>query len=427
MKRSADQAHTGDRNKKSHPNPSGPLTLQQLSQRTNLSLFMLQTLGDMHDAKSGKYSGQPQLIDYVHNYELPSLAPATLERYRAQTPAAAKLNNDETILHMLREQERELVRTTVQIAGADGQGEKMPARERDAAMVNQFCSYAHTFGNYFVYTYYVGPEFGGDRELGRQLQSQEANWQLVPKHHLCYFHKRIKKVQEYQQHSKNNQVVISEKSGRPLYDPRYIVVRWRKAKENEAAVKLVTANLQLLQRPEDPALAELRQRGEAKKLCVEKDRAEQAERGFALHDHPRYSRISMEQYPELYRVPIAKQITFSLDDLVYLAQRLHTRDEWDPLVLVRALTIALNCDAHVKRLLSQVCDAHQLILERDDVTPIVEHLTRDPDALAQIRAAAMEYMYALLAVDLVTREQLPAGVEAKMRVGGPHDLNMLEV
>lgn len=427
MKRSADQAHTGDRNKKSQANASAPLTLQQLSQRTNLSIFMLQTLGDMHDPKSGKYSGQPQLIDFAHNYELPSLAPATLERYRARTPAAAKLNNDETILHMLREQERELARATVAIAGADDQGEKMPARERDAAMVNQFCSYAHTFGNYFVYTYYVGPEFGGDRELGRQLQSQEANWQLVPKHHLCYFHRRIKKVQEYQQHSKNNQVVISEKSGRPLYDPRYIVVRWRKAKENEAAVKLVTANLHLLLRPEDPALAELRQRGAAKKLCVEQDRAEQRKRGFLLHDHPRFSRISMEEFPELYRVPITKQITFSLEDLVYLAQRLRTSDEWDPLVLVRALTIALNCDAHIKRLLSQVCDQQQLILERDDVSPIVERLTSDPEAIAQIKASVMQYLYALLAVDLVTREKLPTDIEAKMKVAGPHDLNMLEV
>ncbi len=426
MKRSASQANTGDGNKNLQAQAAAPLTLQQLSQRTQLSIFMLQTLGDMHDSKSGKYCGAPQLIDYVHNYTLPSLGPAALARYRASHPAAAKLNADETVLHMLREKERELARSAVQIAGADGQAEKMPARERDACMVNHFCSYAHTFGGYFVYVYYVGPDCGSDRELARQAQAQERNWQLVPKQHLSQFHKRIKKVQEYQMHSRNDQVVISEKSGRPLYDPRYIVARWRKTKENEALVPLVTQHLALLARPEDPALQELRQRGAAKKFCAERDREEQAKRGFVLHDHPRFSVISMQQYPELYRVPMAKEIQFSLDDLVYLAQRLHTGDDWDPLVLVRALTIAFNCDAHVKRLLSQVCDAHQLILERDDVSPIVEHLTSDPQAIAQIREAVMEYMYALLAVDLVTREQLPPEVEAKMKVAGPCDLNMLE-
>ncbi len=422
-RREPDQSHSRERNKSVQSDGPPCVSVQQLATRTGLSLFMLQTLGDMHDAKSGKYSGQPLLIDYVHNYALPSLGPAALAAYRAQQPATAKLSDDETILHQLRAYEKQLSRATVQIAGADGQSERMPARERDTRMIERFVSYAKTDGNYYVYVYYVGPECA-TQELTRQAQAQERHWALVPKQHLTYFHKRIKKVDEYRAHNRNDQVAISAQLPRPLYDPRYIVVRWRKQKENAQALALITRNLTLLTRREEPVLQELRA---LKKFCPVRDRAEQAKRGFVLHDHPRLSRISMEEFPDLYRAPLARQIEFSLDDLIYLAQRLNTRDAWDPLVLVRALTIALNCDAHIKRLLSQVCDRHALILERDDVTPIIDHLTRDPQAVAEIKQAVMEYVYALLAVDLVTREQLPAEIEAKMRVAGPCDLNMLEV
>jgi len=373
------------------PPPPRYASIEELAHALGLSVFMLGVLADMYDPRSGKFTATPRLIR-VH-FPNPRLHCFSEVARHGDKP----LSVDDAIKSVLLKREKALKSQKAVLCGATDQSERLPAREIDWQMTWEFCGWAQTEWGYYIFAYYIGGSSG---------QEDVRNWRPVHRSHLACFHRRIRQVQQYALHTQNDQRAISQERHHACYDPRYIIHKWKKTtKDVEARLQILVANIDLLQR--DDFLVTLDKRAATMtsppSFDVEGDRAKQAARGFCITGDNRFCDVPIAIYPELGRSPLAKSLRFTIDDLVYLAQRLESADEWDPAVLMRAIIIALNHEAHIARATTEVCDRHLLILERDNAVPIIEHLLGNETAQHELKAAAEEYLLALMACDLASR------------------------
>jgi len=403
---------------------------EKLSQETGLSIFMLGVLCDMYEARATNKHSVPALtlIDIATpNPNLRAMNSDEIERNRS--PLQQQKTADEIRKSILEAHEKKLQTTAVHVAcTADSQQEKLPARERDQAMLWEFVGYARTKSDYFIYVYYVGPS---DRGPGNAEHRNLTNWLPVHKSHLLLFHRRITRLGEYTKHARQDQPVISAERPMPAYDPRFIVHKWSESKEGKPLKGRVLAQSALFRREEDFLVKHYKAR-----LDVEADRLAQQRCGYVVTDptlccsegRP-LCRVTMGQYPELRRRPIPEEVTFSLEELVQVGRRLRpeggasTGGQWDPLPMMKALIIALNHEAHIKSATTHVFDEHGLILERDNIQPLLDYVLESAECVGEVKKATMELLWATVAADVTSRDltaHLQSGPACK------EDFEMLE-
>lgn len=408
-----------------HDNPTRKtMTMQEISINTGLTIFLLEVLNDMYDEKHQSLQANPSLMNVVFpNPNVRAINKELVSSINANLPK--RLTTDIAVKRFLSQKEAELRGTKIRMIGTDDQYEAMLIRDRDYHMIWDLVGYAKTEANYFVYVYYTGPT---DKGPDNAALKKSENWQIVPVSHLSYFHRRIKVLDSYLRHNSNDQRAISDSKPVPAYDPRHIIFKWRKKKATENQMQIIHDYMKPLFRSRiDPLVAHYKKQ----KIDVAKDKEEQAKRGFAIIGDPAFCEMSLVQHADLSRFPINRDITFNLDDLVYLAKRMHSSDtdsivvtEWDPMVMLRALIIATNHELQIRRTESLVADRHLQILEKDDIIPVLENMKNSPEAIEYIKSSQLELIYSLMATDLLSRGA-PQKLVDKLTDANENDLEML--
>lgn len=403
-------------------------SIEALARAVGLSVFMLGVLCDQYEPKSGKFIAPPVLISAIFpNNQVRSFCDSELKRLRdvANTTADKRLSNDDVIKSVLLARERALKKQKVVLCGAESQTEQLPAREIDRRLAWEFCGVAQTAWGYSIFVYYTGPTTPAIDG------SRPEHWRPVHRTQLACFHRRVRKIEHYVAHTQNEQRQGAGSESLPAsYDPRFIVNKWRKTAERH--IETIVANIDLFRRDDflvslvkRPAVVEEKEEGGGPPpFDVEADRLAQKARGYVVTNNKQLCTVTMRDYPELCRSPLCNDVQFSLDELVYLAKRLEGRHQWDPAVLMRAIVIGLNHESHIKRATARVCDRHGLILERNNVVPIVEFLLSNEEARRELQDAAAEYVRALLACDLVSRD-VPLPIFDKLLVPSDKDFVLL--
>jgi hypothetical protein len=441
-------------------------TALSISQQTGLSVFLLGVVVDICESNRATLSSTT-LIDIVcynnavrvlNKEELDRVRPlfekkkqkqATEKKNKTKTtadtedaeeedepknssPNAKKNQNDEILRKfIIEERMHELEKTKIKIAGADNKYEKLDVEEQDKRMVKEFLGFAATDRGYAVYVYYVGPTNKG---VDHCEMRDPKNWAIVHKNHLLHFHKRFRgNLGEYLKHSAQNQYSSDDpECPNPLYDPRYIALKWLNSKEGKQHRQLILENKHLFRQDKDfvvshyekegnkPALyyfdeskeEEENTRQEKKSFDVNEDFKRQQKRGFFVEDEKR-NVVTIEEFPPLCRIPIAKNIHFSLEDFLSVGKRLYAGKKMpeppsyynnDPLLLVKAAIISLNGDSFAKRTAALVHDEHNLILESDNIVPNLEYIMTNKRCRDFIKESTAEYVYALMATELASRD-----------------------
>lgn len=426
MKRAAPLDLTGEEEEeRKKPRSTRFQSIEALARAVGLSVFMLGVLADQYEPKSGKFTAPPVLTGAIFpNNQIRSFCESELKRLRdaANMKSDKRLSNDDVIKQVLLARERALKKQKVALCGAESQLEQLPAREIDRLLAWEFCGVAQTAWGYSIFVYYVGP-------TSPSIDGSRAeHWRPVHRTQLACFHRRIRKLEHYVTHTQNEQRHGGGGGGGSEslpanYDPRFIVNKWKKQPAAaERHIETIIANIDLLRR--DDFLVSLVKRSSSEhnevpvlSFDVEADRRAQKARGYVVTGNKQLCTVTMRDYPELARSPLCLDVGFSFDDLVYLAHRLDGgRDQaWDPAVLMRAIIIGMNHESHIRRATTRVCDRHKLILERDNVVPIVEYLLTNEEARRELQDAATEYVLSLLACDLASRDP-PNAIYSKLLV-----------
>ncbi len=446
-------------------------TIESLSKATGLSTFMLLVISDLYDRKTKKFNKSEIIINVTFpNSNIRALNQTELDKYRQQNTSKNKgkpLSTDQCIKMVLAAREKEMKDKKILVGGTTDQYVDIPKREKDTMMLHEFVGYVHTKSGYFIYVFYTGPSDKGKNNI--ELTKQE-NWRIVHKSHLRYFHTRITKMTDYYTHSKNDQGGTKDEKF-PAYDPRYIAYRWMGTATAEPLIEVIKQNIGLLQNCDDFLVSDYKKKKEAASAAAAKinqknqtisislvdddnsapvsepkskkqkiettkevdtsetalvvkkfdpiaDREEQARRGFVITDEPEFCQIFMKEFPSVYRCPIPDDMTFTLDELIYLAKRVDQNTpekEWDPYILAKALILAHNHEAHIKRCGSVITDRHLQILERDNISPILEFLTTNQDAINFVKESTSQYIYSLLATEIISRD-IPPEIESKFPI-----------
>lgn len=346
---------------------------------------------------------------------------------------AKKSQNDEILRKfIIEERMHELEKTKIKLAGSDNRYEKLDIEEQDRRMVKEFLGFAATDKGYAVYIYYTGPTNKG---VNHCEMREPKNWTIVHKNHLLHFHKRFRgNLGEYLKHSAQNQYSSNDSEcPNPLYDPRYIALKWLNSKEGKMHRQLILENKHLFRQEKDfvvthyekegvkPALYYFDESKETKQektkekeeaFDVKKDFKRQQKKGFLVDDEKR-NIVTIEEFPPLCRIPIAKNIHFPLEDFLSVGKRLYAGKKMpeppayynnDPLLLVKAAIIALNGDSFAKRTIALAHDEHDLILESDNIVPNLEYIMNNKRCCDLIKESTAEYIYALMATELASRD-----------------------
>jgi hypothetical protein len=469
MKRKNSNSNTSDDNKKTQLNsknaqtnltvekivcaPTEEHTIESLGKVTGLSTFMLLVISDLYDTKTKKFN-KPEVITDVTfpNSNIRAFNKDEIEKYRQKNTKKEKsFTIDSCIKLALEEREKQLRENRVLIGGTTDQFVDIPKREKDTIMMNEFLGHVKTKNGYFMYVYYTGPE---DRGKDNIEQSKQENWRIVHKSHLRYFHTRITKPIDFYKHTKNDQVGTRDEKY-PSYDPRFIVYKWMKAPINKEHLKLIIKNISLLQDNDDFLITTLKKRkkekdelqqvkkqedeGEEELVIVSSpkkmidltiavdsttvhdddddakfdpifDREEQAKKGFVITpsgDDEDLCRIYMDEYPNVFRFPLPNDMTFNMNDLIYIAKRVDpgtTIKEWDPSILAKALIISHHPNRFMKTSLSTILDRHLHILERDNTQPILDYIKNNPDCVNRLKESTSQIIYALFAAEISSRQ-----------------------
>lgn len=378
----------------------------------------------------------------------PKSAPPPSKKTATTKPASPTKGQSDDLLRkfIIDTRMHALKKTKVLLAGTTGQYESIPVEEQDRMMVEEFVGHAKTDRNYAVYVYYTGPT---DKGPGEAEMRNPKNWTIVHKNHLMHFHQRFRgNLKEYLRHTSHNQFSSADpRAPNPLYDPRYIALKWLATKEGKSQKDLILSNRHLF-RPDKDFLVKHYQKNDAgsalyyfdeeKELALlnntnddartqakllpmprpfdpDVDFKEQRARGFRV-DEATVNHVTIMEYPPLCGLPIARHIEFTQEDFLTLGKRLYAGPKMakppgyyklDPLLVYKANLYALNGDALAKRTSTTVQNDHDLILECDNEVPILEYMLNNKECCDAIRADQARYIYALMATELLTRDFVP--------------------
>ncbi len=453
-------------------------TIGSLSKATGLSTFMLLVISDLYDRKTKKFNKSETIINVVFpNTNIRALNQTELDKYRPAASSNKNkekpLSIDQSIKLVLAAKEKELKDSKILVGGTTNQYVDIPRREKDTLMLHEFVGYVVTKSGYFIYVFYTGPTDKGKNNV--ELTKHE-NWRIVHKSHLRYFHTRITKIADYYTHTKNDQNGTKDEKF-PAYDPRYIIYRWMGAATSEPLIEIIKQNIGLLQNRDDFLVSDYKKKkqletinantakknmqnsettttqlslvdeeddsssspvlpsrskkpkiqstddGDRCEVIIKKfdpisDREEQAKRGFAITNDPEFCQIFMKEFPSVYRCPIPENMTLTMDELIYLGKRVDQETpekDWNPSILAKALIIAHNHESHIKRCGSIITDRHLQILERDNITPILDLLTTNQDAINFVKESTSQYIYSVLATELISRD-IPPEMEERFPI-----------
>lgn len=350
--------------------------------------------------------------------------------------------DDDLRKYLLEKREKELNATKVLIGGTTDQYEKLGAIEKDATMVREFVGFALTNHHYCVYAYYVGPSYKG---VNNAELRNPANWVPVHKNHLGHFHRRLRNdVKAYYSQTRYDQWSFpGEKFENPSYDPRFIAHKWLIAKENKPLKVLLKQHVSLFIRGDaekDHFVASCESgktppslhyydatKGEpfapvnTSSFDVEADRLRQQAQGYRLSDEA-LCHVDIDEFPDLTRIPLSRDITFSFEEYTLLAKRVFVENEttsiatsskaskppdfyrWDPWCAVKATAMALNPEMMIRRTPALLADKHIQILECDNIVPILEHFAKTKACTDEVKDATAQLLYATMATEIMTRE-----------------------
>lgn len=356
-------------------------------------------------------------------------------------------SDDQVRKYLLEQREAELKQESMLVSGSTKERERLSPIERDFRMIDEFVGHAKTLGGYLIFVYYVGPEQKGrdNREL-RKLE----NWQPVPKSHLAHFHRDLAtRVASCLSHSSQDQREMSDCSKNPAYDPRFIVHHWLATAQGKKHKQLILDNRELFGQQKDyltkyheehqrasldkfphyydpdhddseedddevvvtvldqPGGSSSSRKRTQQERDVETERQRQSELGFEVTDDS-YRTLGHDECARLSSMPLPRETHYGLEQLAELTRHFYPLKDakrefyanFQPIELVKAAAIAFNPDAHAKRAVSEICDRHLQIIERDQAEPLLLQLMENEEARASIKEATAEFVWACFALDL---------------------------
>lgn len=420
-------------------NDEHSFNMKELSKLVGLSEFMTLVAIELLDK-----SQSLTLIDIVcPNEKIRALNKEAIDTYReeyAEKKGEKSATDDDIRKFIVEKAEKILAATTVRIAGSD-QHEKMSSTQRDKTMVSDFLGYAQTSHGYFVYAYFIGPS-SPESPLRLIEVRNPRNWLAVNKNHLSYFHKRIRDHTPYHSHTKYDQTSFQAKDHLgliPAYDPRFLMHKWLN-KDGKPHKPLLLSHKALLDTANDFTVKYYEEAGNANTLHyydekkpdilqidltmdveeeekprfnVSEDRLKQQAAGYRYTDKE-LCHVSVEEFPSLSRIPLPREIDLSLEEFLKIAKHVHVNERQplapesyvcDPLVMVKAAMMALNIEMQVRRTSSLLGDEKLLILEADNIKPIMDYISSHKSCTDEIKAAVFRCLLSLMATELMTREE----------------------
>lgn len=360
---------------------------------------------------------------------------------RKKKKKAAIATDDELRKFIVERHEKALAAKKVLIGGTCDQYEKLGALEKDAEMVKDFVGFAITNHHYCVYAYYVGPSHKG---VNNAELHNPSNWLPVPKTHLIHFHRRIRAdVKSYYTQTRYDQWSFpGQKYENPSYDPRFIAQKWLSSQEGKtlrpllkqhASLFTTTTTTATTNKKEQPApslhyydavkgepFAPRKPTKATTEFNVEEDRLRQESLGFRLTDES-LCHVDIDQFPDLSRIPLSRDITFSFEEYAMLAKHVFVENDshhqqnakaskspdfyrWDPWTAVKAATMALNPEMVIKRTPALIGDKTIQILEADNIEPILEYFVENKECVEEVKDTTARLLYAMMATEIMTRE-----------------------
>lgn len=380
-------------------------------------------------------------IHALNHYEIDVYRADCVKKKKSPEEETKKktITDDEIRKFIIEKREKELNASKVLIGGTTDQYDKLDSVQKDSTMVREFVGFALTNHHYCVYAYYIGPSFKG---INNAELHNPSNWVPVHKKHLGHFHRRLRSdVKSYYTQTRYDQWSFpGERYENPSYDPRFIADRWLNSKEGKTLKSLLKENASLFtDAVKDHYVVKCESGKEANSLHyydgtkgepfapkitttasfdVEADRLQQQKSGYRLSDEA-LCHVDIDEFPELPRIPLSRDITFSFEEYVSLAKRVFVENEanntkasnkppdyyrWDPWVAVKAATMSLNPEMVIRNTSTLLADKHIQIVEADNITPILEYFASNKECVDEIKDSTERLLFAMMTTEIMTRE-----------------------
>lgn len=125
-----------------------------------------------------------------------------------------------------------------------------------------------------------------------------------------------------------------------------------------------------------------------------------------------YTHVTHEEYNASSRVALDPAVQFNFDRFERVSRHAYwnarvtdpaAHYQHDPVVLIDAVALACNMEAAARRAATQVAYDHLVLTENNDVARVLDAIAASEPMCTAIKDAALEYLFALMAVENATR------------------------